>query len=313
MHAIRFPNWLCLFLVGGLTLLVIQLWRRPRRHSTKGIPPGSLGLPLIGETLQFMAAIRGGEGFYQFVQARRLRYGKCFKTNIFGETQVFISSTKSAKVILNNETGLFTKRYIRSIAKLVGDESLLCASHHHHKKLRARLLNLLSTNSIVSLIQYLDPLIVHSLRNWERAGTVVVLEETLKITFKAMCKMLIDLENEKEVDALLEQVTHVCKAMLGFPLKFPGTRFYRGLQAREKIMQTLDKLIVERRSSMGSHDDFLQQLLMENDAISSSRHTLKLRDAEIKDNILTMIIAGQDTTASALTWMVKYLSENQKA
>lgn len=73
MHAIRFPNWLCLFLVGGLTLLVIQLWRRPRRHSTKGIPPGSLGLPLIGETLQFMAAIRGGEGFYQFVQARRLR------------------------------------------------------------------------------------------------------------------------------------------------------------------------------------------------------------------------------------------------
>lgn len=57
-------------------------------------------------------------------------------------------------------------------------------------------------------------------------------------------------------------------------------------------MQTLDKLIVERRSSMGSHDDFLQQLLMENDAISSSRHTLKLRDAEIKDNILTMIIAG---------------------
>lgn len=45
-----------------------------------------------------------------------------------------------------------------------------------------------------------------------------------------MCKMLIDLENEKEVDALLEQVTHVCKAMLGFPLKFPGTRFYRGLQ-----------------------------------------------------------------------------------
>ncbi|KAJ6405800.1 hypothetical protein OIU84_013714 [Salix udensis] len=36
-----------------------------------------------------------------------------------------------------------------------------------------------------------------------------------------------------------------------------------------------------------------------------------MTDTEIKDNILTMIIAGQDTTASAITWMVKYLGENQ--
>lgn len=36
-----------------------------------------------------------------------------------------------------------------------------------------------------------------------------------------------------------------------------------------------------------------------------------LSDMEIGDNILTMLIAGQDTTASAITWMVKFLDENQ--
>ena len=35
-----------------------------------------------------------------------------------------------------------------------------------------------------------------------------------------------------------------------------------------------------------------------------------LSDVEIEDNILTMLIAGQDTTASAITWMVKFLDEN---
>jgi cytochrome P450 len=82
------------------------------------------------------------------------------------------------------------------------------------------------------------------------------------------------------------------------------------MQARGRVMEMLEKIIRERRNEINSHnnhhEDFLQQLLaVDND-------TPQLTDAEIKDNILTMIIAGQDTTASALTWMVKYLGENQK-
>lgn len=91
------------------------------------------------------------------------------------------------------------------------------------------------------------------------------------------------------------------------------------MQARGRVMEVLEKIIRERRNETNSHnnnyhEDFLQQLLaVDSDgSASSSDHSTKLTDAEIKDNILTMIIAGQDTTASALTWMVKYLGENQK-
>ncbi|GFZ10348.1 cytochrome P450, family 722, subfamily A, polypeptide 1 [Actinidia rufa] len=51
---------------------------------------------------------------------------------------------------------------------------------------------------------------------------------------------------------------------------------------------------------------------MEDDHISCGDESQSLSDEQIKDNILTMIIAGQDTTASAITWMVKYLDENQE-
>ena len=43
------------------------------RIAEADIPPGSFGLPLIGETIQFMAAMNNGRGFYDFVRARRLR------------------------------------------------------------------------------------------------------------------------------------------------------------------------------------------------------------------------------------------------
>lgn len=45
-----------------------------------------------------------------------------------------------------------------------------------------------------------------------------------------MCKMLMSLESGSEVETLQKDVAHVCEAMLAFPLRLPGTRFYKGLE-----------------------------------------------------------------------------------
>ncbi|CAK9178498.1 unnamed protein product [Ilex paraguariensis] len=295
--------------------MVKMLWRHNHSESTVGSPPGNNGFPLIGETMMFMVAINSNKGFYDFVRIRRLRYGNCFKTNLFGETHVFVSSTESAKTILNNDLGKFTKRYIRSIGELVGDQSLLCASHQHHKFIRSRLNNLFTTASISLFITQFDELVIQTLSTWEQTDTVIVLEEALKMTFRAMCKILMSLESEHELEVLQKDVGYVVEGMLAFPLRLPWTRFHKGLQARERIMNALNKIVNERRRRRGLEDhdpeDFLHYLLIEDDkAICDGAPSLT--DVQIKDNILTMIIAGQDTTASAITWMVKYLDENQE-
>lgn len=84
-------------------------------------------------------------------------------------------------MVLNNELSKFTKRYIKSIAELVGNESLLCASHQHHKLIRGRLINLFSAASISSFIKQFDQLIVTTLSGWEHKPTVVVLHEALEV------------------------------------------------------------------------------------------------------------------------------------
>lgn len=63
------------------------------------------------------------------------------------------------------------------------------------------------------------------------------------------------------------------------------------MQARKRIMDILEKTISERRSGIAtSHVDFLQQLL---DDKSHDDGIPMLTEKEIKDNILTMIIAGK--------------------
>ncbi|KAJ4963814.1 hypothetical protein NE237_023753 [Protea cynaroides] len=282
------------------------------QKSTDGsIPPGSLGFPLIGETLDFMAANCSNKGLYDFVHSRRLRYGSCFKTSIFRRTHIFVSSIKPAKgILMSNDEVNFSKRYIRSIAELVGKESLLCASpQEHHRLLRARLSALFTTDAVSLFVERFDHLVLTTLFRWEHTGTVVVLHDALSMTFKAMCKMLMSLEDPEELEKLQKDVIQVYEAMVAIPLKLPHTRFYKGVKARRRIMETIRKMINQRRKGLEEHEDFIQALLVGEE--SSSDNPSPLTDTQIQDNILTMIIAGQETTASAMTWMVKYLDENQ--
>ncbi|KAM1012446.1 hypothetical protein ACFX13_043290 [Malus domestica] len=312
-----FGCYAVVIVLGALSCLLYQIIKSGNcsNHdiSTAEIPPGSRGLPFIGETLKFMASINSGKGFYEFVRLRRLRHGNCFRTNIFGETHVFVSSTDSAKAVLNNDLGRFSKRYMKTIAALVGNQSLLCASHQHHKLIRGQLSNLFSTNSLSVFIKQFDELIVDAMRGWEHRSCVVIQDEAVKITCKAMCKMLISVESGYELEVLQKEVAHVCEAMLAFPLRLPRTRFYKGLQARKKIMGIIGDAMSERRKGLEvKSEDLLQRLLTEDEKACGETGTTarQLTDEEIKDNILTMIIAGQDTTASAMTWMIKFLDEN---
>ena len=80
-------------------------------------------------------------------------------------------------------------------------------------------------------------------------------------------------------------------------------------QARERLMETFKEMIDRRRSGKEFEEDFLQSML-EKDSCPPSE---KLDDSELMDNLLTMIIAGQTTTAAAMMWSVKFLDSNREA
>lgn len=74
-------------------------------------------------------------------------------------------------------------------------------------------------------------------------------------------------------------------------------------------METFGHMINSRRSEKESPEDFLQSMLQKDSYPSNE----KLDDSEIMDNLLTLIIAGQTTTAAAMMWSVKFLDENREA
>ncbi|PUZ64400.1 hypothetical protein GQ55_3G141100 [Panicum hallii var. hallii] len=280
----------------------------------------------VVETLAFVAANGSGRGFYSFVHARHRRHGPpCFRTALFGATHVFVSSTDAARSLLAAEPAGFSKRYVRTVADLLGEHSLLCASHAAHRSLRRAVAPLFNARATASFAAAFDALTLRLMRDWAStsgsSAAVVVLDAALGVTFEAICDMLVATLPRDAKRQLQGDVLAVTRAMLAFPLRLPGTRFHAGLQARKRIMEVLRREIASRRRDgslrqRGDHGgddmDFLQSLLLRSQQQQAGTDDeALLTDEQILDNILTLIIAGQVTTATAVTWMVKYLADSR--
>ena len=135
------------------------------------------------------------------------------------------------------------------------------------------------------------------------AGSVVVLDAALGVTFEAICDMLVATLPRDAKRQLQGDVLAVTRAMLAFPLRLPGTRFHAGHRARKRIMELLRREIASRRRDgylrqRGDHGgddmDFLQSLLLRSQQQQQpdKDDEALLTDEQIIDNILTLIIAG---------------------
>ncbi|RLN30172.1 abscisic acid 8' [Panicum miliaceum] len=262
------------------------------------------------ETLAFVAANGSGMGFYSFVHARHRRHGPpCFRTALFGATHVFVSSPGAARSLLAAEPAGFSKRYVRTVADLLGEHSLLCASHAAHRSLRRAVAPLFNARATASFAAAFDALTLRLMRGWADSSSssssssfvAVVLDAALRVTFEAICDMLVATLPRDAKTQLQGDVLAVTRAMLAFPLRLPGTRFHAGLQARRRIMGVLRREIASRRRDgslrqRGDHGggdmDFLQSLLLRSQQQRSDNDDeALLTDKQIIDNILTLIIA----------------------
>jgi hypothetical protein len=122
----------------GLALLMIATiivmlcgWFFLQRKTKAPLPPGRLGLPFIGETLEYMIAAKSNNSL-AFFNSRVAKYGEIFKTNILFAPSISFGTLEANKFLFANENKLFQESWPSSIAKLLG-ESLSNKTGKEHK------------------------------------------------------------------------------------------------------------------------------------------------------------------------------------
>ncbi|GAA0146371.1 oxygenase [Lithospermum erythrorhizon] len=122
------------FLLGlVLTLFLVFIVKRKRKSSSSraSLPPGSMGWPYIGETIQLYS-----QDPNVFFTTRQKRYGEIFKSRILGYPCVMLASPEAARFVLVSEAHLFKPTFPRSKEKLIGPSALFFHQGDFHERLR---------------------------------------------------------------------------------------------------------------------------------------------------------------------------------
>lgn len=115
---------------------------------------------------------------------------------------------------------------------------------------------------------------------------------------------LLSIFGKEEISCIdeLKQCYYILeKGYNSMPINLPGTLFHKAMKARKQLGRILADILSSRRQKKAEADDLLGSLMETKQGLT---------DDQIADNIIGVIFASRDTTASVLTWIVKYLGEN---
>ena len=156
------------------------LFIRRIRYRRMGLPPGSLGYPLIGETLQLIKAYKT-ENPEPFIDERVARYGSVFMTHLFGEPTIFSADAEMNRFVLQNEGKLFEGSYPASICNLLGKHSLVLMKGSLHKRMHSLTMSFANSSIIKDhLMLDIDRLVRFNLDSW--SSRVLLMEEAKKVS-----------------------------------------------------------------------------------------------------------------------------------
>ncbi|CAM6013127.1 unnamed protein product [Sphagnum balticum] len=273
------------------------------------LPPGSCGLPFLGETLEFLSAARANRSL-EFINTRIAKYGKVFKTHLFFCLTISLGAPEGNKFLFANENKLVQSSWPPSMAKLLG-RALIVQTGEEHKKARRIFASFFGPDGLKSFVPRMDQTVTsHLVQFWENKEEVMGVETLKKFTFSLVSDIFLSIKDGPEFNSMAHDIELYIGGILQIPLDFPGTNYHKARLARESLLQTLGTIISWRRKAIKEgqdcqHHDLLSVLLNRPDNQGDL-----ITDEEIKDNIIVLLFAGHDTTSGTLAAILKYLSLN---
>ncbi|KAK1680131.1 hypothetical protein QYE76_040979 [Lolium multiflorum] len=291
------------------SIAIIQLLTRARKQCAVNLPPGSLGLPVIGQSLGLLRALRSNTND-QWIQERIDRYGPVSKLSLFGTPTVLIAGPAANKFMFFSSA--LATRQPRSAQRILGKNSIVDLHGADHRRVRGALQEFLRPDMLKMYVRTIDGEVRrHIDENWANRATVTVMPLMKTLTFDVISALLFGLERGARRDALAGDFDHVMEGMWAIPVNLPFTAFRRSLEASGRARRALEAITREKKEKVeggkaSRNSDLITCLL----SLTDEHGERVLSDEEIVANAIVALIAGHDTTSILMTFMIRQLASD---
>ncbi len=263
----------------------------------QSVPPVP-GLPLVGNLLQFRRDRLG-------LQDLAARTGPIARVQLAHIPAYVVTDADLAHTVLVDQAALFKKSLgLQYLRPLLGDGLLLSegTTHKRHRKLLAPAF---SPKRLAAYGAVMVEETEKQLAGWRHGQRIDVAHEMMEMTLAIAGRTMFGADVRADAGAVAEGLELGMRAHQA-SLKMPITFGFEKLLPRHRQMQKgvglLDevvyRLIAEGRARGTDRGDVLSILLLARDEEDGSG----LTDVQVRDEVMTLLLAGHETTANALTW-----------
>ncbi|XP_022723793.1 beta-amyrin 28-oxidase-like [Durio zibethinus] len=285
------------------------VYSKKSNASHPNLPPGRMGLPLIGESLEYLLTGRQGHP-EKFLNDRMAKYSsEVFKTSILGEPMAVVCGAAGNKFLFSNENKLVTAWWPDSVNKIF-PSSTQTSSKEESKKMRKMLPNFLKPEALQRYIGMMDMIAQrHFEASWEGKQEITVFSLAKRYTLWVACKVFLSIEDPERVSKFADHFNVLASGIISVPINLPGTPFRRAINASELIRKELMAIMKQRKIDLVENNAAPNQDILSHMLLATDENGQYLNELNIADRILGLLIGGHDTASAAITFIVKYLAE----
>ncbi|HET9760588.1 MAG TPA: cytochrome P450 [Nocardioidaceae bacterium] len=275
--------------------------------AARELPPG----PRWPSLLQSIALVRFR---HQFVPAMHKRYGDVFTVRVMpkGSALVLFTRPEHAKEIFAGDPEVFHAGKGNAIlGPIMGEHSLLLQDSSEHKRARKLLMPAFNGAALRGYQSVVSRLAAEEVDRWTPGVPFRSLDRMNALTLEVILRVVFGVTDEgrlARLRPLVNQTVDISPAVLlgwGYPFLQRFGPWKATVDNQRRLDEVMYAEIAERRAApdLAERTDVLSRLLrVEGDD--------GLSDAELRDQLVTLLLAGHETTATALAWSLHELGRH---
>uniref|UniRef100_A0A0R0JWW1 Cytochrome P450 n=1 Tax=Glycine max TaxID=3847 RepID=A0A0R0JWW1_SOYBN len=273
--------------------------------STKSLPPGSFGWPLVGETYQFLF-----NKIEHFLQERVQKHSsEIFHTHILGESTVVLCGPGANKFVSTNETKLVKVSYMKTQRRffIIPDQRHAPMPKPTQEAASAAPVKILGILKPEGISRYMGNKIEstmnqHFITHWEGKKEVKVYPLVKAFSLTLGCQFFLGIDGPK----FASEFENLYFGIYSVPVNFPGSTYHRALKAAAAIRKEIQILIKEKIDALSKGqvvDDLIAHVV---GAEQDGKYVPRL---EISNIIMGLMNSSHMPIAITLAFMIKHIGQ----
>jgi hypothetical protein len=279
--------------------------------SLTALPPG----PPLPQSLQAALMLRY---WPRYVSACRRRYGKVFTLRIASlGTLVYLADPADIKTVFGGDPSVYHAGEANSmLSGMLGTSSVLVIDDDVHRDRRRLMLAPFHRDAVARQAGLIAEIASENIGTWPVGTDFAVAPKMSEITLEVILRTVIgasDPDRLARLRVIMPRLLNV-GAWESLAIRSPGLQRRRPWRTLRQNMEEADRLlyaeIAERRAdpNLATRTDALAMLIRATDGDHAG--TRGMSDVELRDQLMTLLVAGHDTTATALSWALERLTRH---